>query len=312
MSLWVDVNGWPVPPTVLLGCLVAEGLYFHGWNVLVKRKPAREVAGGITPLATSNLDAAAHQQSNWLWRSVFFHIAILVFLLSSSAPIDILSARFFWVHMVQHLLILVVMAPLLVAGAPLIPLWLGLPAWGRKFGRSVARMKIGRAFFQVGHGLRQPAISCVILIIGTWIWHWPSLYDLALTNEIIHDWCEHVTFLAVSVLFWSQVIPSAPLYPRLGYLGRAGCVGVAIIQNLILAILLGFAPIPLYAPYAHLGTSLVGFTPLQDQQTGAGIMWTVGDVPFTIALSILLQKWLAVQLGNEGEEKAYAGEEQRA
>ena len=58
---------------------------------------------------------------------MYFLGAIFVFFLAASAPIDTLSGRLFWVHMVQHLLLLVVMAPLLVAGAPLLPMWLGLP-----------------------------------------------------------------------------------------------------------------------------------------------------------------------------------------
>src|SRR5207248_5064157 len=148
------------------------------------------------------------------------------------APIDTLSARFFWVHMIQHLLLLVVMAPLLVAAAPLQPLWLGLPAWARRLGEVPAKLKAKRVLYRVGQwvgqGLRQPAISCGLLIIGTWMWHWPPLYDLALTNETIHDWCEHLTFLAVSILFWTQVIPSPPLRPRPGYPGRMVCVGIAI------------------------------------------------------------------------------------
>lgn len=300
MSFWVDVNGWPVPPAVLLGCLIAEGLYFRGWRVLVKKNPAQETARGIIPPAASCPDTAVYQQDNWLRRGAFFHAAILIFLLGSSAPVDALSGRFFWVHMVQHLLILVVMAPLLVASAPLLPMWLGLPRWSRKLGASFAHLKLGRAIYQVGHWLRHPAVSCSLLIIGVWVWHWPTLYDLALTNATIHDWCEHSTFLLVSVLFWTQVIPSSPLSPRSSYLGRIGLIGVAIIQNVVLAALLGFAPLPLYAPYAHLGAVLGGFSPLQDQQTGAGIMWTVGDVPFGIAFSILVQQWLASQSGDTG------------
>lgn len=218
-----------------------------------------------------------------------------IILLGDSAPIDILSSRFFWVHMIQHLLLLVVMAPLLVAAAPLQPLWLGLPGWARRLLKAAAKLKAGRAFYRVGHWLRQPAISCGLLIIGTWVWHWPALYDLALTNDAIHDWCEHLTFLAVSVLFWTQVIPSPPLRPRLGYIGQMVCVGVALAQNVVLAVLLGFAPAPLYAPYAHLATATGGFSALQDQQLGAGIMWTFGDVPFGTAISVLFQRWFAAQ-----------------
>jgi cytochrome c oxidase assembly factor CtaG len=289
MSIWVDANGWPIPPTVLLGCLVAESLYFRGWQVLVKAEQRKTARATASPESTGS---GGYQWDSWFWRGTYFLGAVVVFLLASSAPIDILSSRFLWVHMVQHLLLLVVMAPLLVASAPLLPLWLGLPSWTR---RLVKWLKAGRAFYQVGRWLRQPAISCALLIIGTWAWHWPSLYDLALTNGAIHDWCEHATFVAVSFIFWTQVIPSPPLRLHLGYLGRMGCVGIAIVQNVVLAVLLGFAPLPLYAPYAHLVHGPGGLTALQDQQLGAGIMWTFGDLPFGIAFSILVHRWLASQ-----------------
>ncbi len=295
MGIWVDANGWPVPPTVLLGCLVAEILYFRGWRVLVKAEQAKKAARARTSPAATGSHSGEFQWDSWFWRGAYFLGAVFAFLLASSAPVDILSSRLLWVHMIQHLLILVVMAPLLVAAAPLLPLWLGLPRWARRLVKASAVLKAGSAFNRMGHWLRQPAVSCGLLVIGMWAWHWPALYDLALTNAAIHDWCEHATFLAVSVLFWTQVIPSPPLHPRLGYLGRMMCVGIAIAQNVVLAVLLGFAQVPLYAPYAHLALGPGGLSALQDQQLGAGIMWTFGDVPFGIALSILVHRWLASQ-----------------
>ncbi len=292
MNIWVDANGWPISPIVLLGCLVAEILYFRGWQVLVKAEQRKTASTTTSPELTGS---GGYQWDSWLWRGAYFLGAIFIILLGDSAPIDILSGRFFWVHMIQHLLLLVVMAPLLVAAAPLQPLWLGLPGWARRLVKASARPKAKRVLYQVGHWLRQPAISCGLLIIGIWVWHWPTLYDLALTNEAIHDWCEHLTFLAVSVLFWTQVIPSPPLRRRLGYIGQMVCVGVAIAQNVVLAVLLGFAQVALYAPYAHLALGSGGFSALQDQQLGAGIMWTFGDLPFGIALSVLLHRWLVSQ-----------------
>ena len=296
MSIWVDANGWPIPPTVLLGCLVAEILYFRGWQVLVKAEQ-RKTARARKSVA---LHGAHAQWDSWLWRGIYFLIAIFIILLGTSAPFDILSSRLLWVHMIQHLLILVVMAPLLVASAPLLPLWLGLPRRARRLVRSSAILNAGSPLHRLGHWLRQPVISCILLIVGTWVWHLPALYDLALTNAAIHDWGEHATFLAVSVLFWTQVIPSHPLRPRLGYLGSMVCVGIAIAQNVVLAALVGFAQVPLYAPYAHLVTATGGFTALQDQQFGAGIMWTIGDFPFIGALSILVLRWLASQSDDTG------------
>ncbi len=295
MNIWVDANGWPVPPTVLLGCLVVEVLYFRGWQILVKAEQ-RKTGGTMTPPASKWVNAGGYRWNSWLWRGVYFLVAIFMLLIGDSAPVDILSGRYFWVHMVQHLLLLVVIAPLLVAGAPLLPMWLGLPRWARRLVRASTRPKAWRVFYRVGHWLRQPAVSCVLLVAGIWVWHWPPLYDLALRNEAIHDWCEHMTFLAVSLLFWTQVIPSPQLRPRLGYLGQMVLIGVAMVQNVALAVLLGFAQVPLYAPYAHLAAASGGiFSALQDQQLGAGIMWTFGDLPFGIALSVVLHRWLVSQ-----------------
>jgi cytochrome c oxidase assembly factor CtaG len=105
----------------------------------------------------------------------------------------------------------------------------------------------------------------------------------------------------VSLLFWTQIIPSYPLRPRLSYLGRMGLVGIAIAQNVVLAALIGFAPAPLYLPYMHV-TIAGSLSTLQDQQFGAGIMWTFGDLPFGIAISVLFQQWLASQMDENPDQ----------
>ncbi len=292
MGLWIDVNGWPVPPEVLLVCLVAEILYFRGWEIIVRGTRAKEAAARARkPSASAGAAGKSPWAEIWLWRGISFSVALLALLVASSTPIDVLSARLFWVHMIQHLLLLLVIAPLLVVGAPTIPLWLGLPRWARRIFKRCVRLKVRRGLYRAAGWLRRPVISCALLLIGVWAWHWPPLYDLALTNGIIHDWCEHSTFLAVSVLFWTQVISSPPLHIRMGYLGRLGCVGFAILQNLILAILIGFSQTPLYTPYVHLAAS--SLSALQDQHLGAGIMWTFGDLPFGIAFAAVLHRWLA-------------------
>jgi cytochrome c oxidase assembly factor CtaG len=223
----------------------------------------------------------------------------LISLIGDSHLVDFFSSRLFWVHMVQHLFLLVVIAPLLVGSAPLRPMWYGLPERARRLLGRLARSKAARPFYSIGRGLRHPAVASLLLMAGMWIWHWPTLYDLALTNEIIHDWCEHLTFIAVSVLFWTQVIPSPPLAPRVGYLGRLACLGFAIVQNVVLAVLLAFSARPLYAPYAHIVAAPGGFTALADQQLGAGIMWTFGDVPFLIAVGALILQWLVTQSASD-------------
>jgi cytochrome c oxidase assembly factor CtaG len=296
LGIWVYPDGWFIPFPILLGCLVAEILYFRGGLVLINGAQAKRAARARISPTFSDSDGGQYRWGIWHWRSIFFTGAILAFLLAASAPIDMLSDRLFWVHMVQHLLLLVVVPPLLVASAPLLPWWLGLPRWGRGAIKRSVSLKIRRGLFLTGHWLlRQPVIVCILLVVGIWVWHWPYLYDLALSNDIIHNWGEHATFLAVGLLFWAQVIPSPPFRPSLDYLGRIGCIGVGIAQNFVLAALIGFAPVPLYA-YAHLVAGPGGFSALQDQQFGAGIMWTFGDLPFGIAFSVLVHRWLSSQV----------------
>ena len=142
MSIWVDANGWPIPPTVLLGCLIVEVLYFRGWRVLVKAEQSKAARAQAHSVFNGS-QAEEYRWSSWFWRGTYFLGAIFALLLASSAPIDILSSRLFWVHMIQHLLLLVVVAPLLVAGAPLLPLWLGLPRQARKLVRASSVLKVG-------------------------------------------------------------------------------------------------------------------------------------------------------------------------
>src|SRR5437588_1798333 len=168
MSIWVDANGWPIPPSVLLGCLIAEILYFRGWRVLVKAEQAKRDA--MAPSAFTGFDADKYRWDSWFWRGSYFLGAIFIILLGDSAPIDILSGRYFWVHMIQHLLLLVVMAPLLVAAAPLLPLWLGLPGWARGLVKATAKPRAVRPFYRVGRRVgrvrQQPAIGCALMCIG--------------------------------------------------------------------------------------------------------------------------------------------------
>lgn len=295
MSIWLDVDGWPVPPIVLLGCLVAEILYFRGWFAFVKEERARETVTKKTIITPGSSEFGLIVWDSWTLRGIYFFSATLMVLIGDSHLVDYFSDRLFWVHMVQHLFLLVIIAPLLVASAPLLPMWRGLPEWARRLLGALAKSKAAKPFYFAGHWLRQPAVSVLLLMAGMWVWHWPALYDLALTNEIIHDWGEHLTFIVVSLIFWTQVIPSPPLVPRTGYIGRLVCLGFAMMQNVVLAVLLGFSQVALYAPYAHLVGAPGGFTALQDQQLGAGIMWTFGDVPFLIAVAFIMLRWLVGQ-----------------
>jgi cytochrome c oxidase assembly factor CtaG len=104
------------------------------------------------------------------------------------------------------------------------------------------------------------------------------------------------------------VIPSRPFHPVLRYRGRIVFVAAGLLQNVALSTVLGFAPKPLYAPYVYLAHRPGNLSALADQQIGAAIMWSYGDLPFVIVLSVFIHRWLVEQMQlNQSEPESAAG-----
>ena len=140
--------------------------------------------------------------------------------------------------------------------------------------------------------LARPPGAWLAFNLNLLLWHLPGAYDLTLRNLDVHV-LEHTTFLVFGILFWAQVIGAAPASARLSYAGRIADVAGAIVPNVALSMYLAFAQHPLYAPYAMLAHRPGGISALADQQIGAGIMWTAGDLPFAIAIAVLVERWFA-------------------
>jgi len=228
-------------------------------------------------------------------RAALFYAGLLVIFLALATPIDALAEKLLWIHMIQHMLLLTVAPPLIVLGAPWRSLWRPLPL---RFRRTVARTVTRSPGFApiraLGRGLVTPFGALLAFSAGLWLWHLPAAYDLALRSSNVHA-LEHITFLVVGILFWAQVTASTPAKPTLPPLARVAYVGAGAVSNVLVAMVLAFAPTALFAPYAHLANRPGAITALQDQQIAAGIMWSAGDVPFGIAIALLVQGWLGDQ-----------------
>jgi len=204
--------------------------------------------------------------------------------------------------MVQHMLLLVVAAPLLLLGAPVRPLLRGLPIVVRRtVVRAIAR---NTAFRGLVHFLRQPLVAAGLYVVGLYAWHVPALYDAAIDHPTIHV-VEHTWFLASALLFWSVVIDPVPFRATLPYAARIPfllIVGAA--QNTILGGLLAFSDRLYYLHYATT-TARYGLDPVTDQHLGGAIMWVPGDLIFLAAASLSFFLWL------QSEEQAQRLRESR-
>ena len=226
-----------------------------------------------------------------LWRTALFFLGLATLLVALASPIDIYAAVSFAVHMVQHMLLTVVAAPLLMLGAPIRPLLRGLPALVRAaIVRPLARARAIRTFV---HLVRHPLVAAALYVGGLYAWHLPSLYDAALLDARVHV-VEHAWFFLSALLFWSVVIDPAPFRGSLGYGARLPYLLVlGAAQNTVLGGILSFSSRLLYSAYADVSTSVFDLDRLTDQRVGGAIMWVVGDFVFLAAASVAFFLWLA-------------------
>jgi putative membrane protein len=226
------------------------------------------------------------------WRTGCFYAALVVLAIALASPIDELSAQLFWVHMIQHVLLLVVAAPLFVVACPWIRLWRCLPletrrwlARGLSHGARTAPLRL------VSRTLGRPVASFLAFSVVLLAWHVPVLFDATLRSETLHAF-EHTLFFCTALLFWKQVIPSLPLRTRLLDAQRVVYLIGGMIVSWALAVVLALSPHPLYSYYAHLANRPGGLSAMADQQLAAGVMWVPGSITFLIVVFVYVHRWL--------------------
>jgi len=206
--------------------------------------------------------------------------AIGVALLS---PIEAYEGTLFSVHMVQHMLLELVAAPLLLAGAP-ITLTL-----------RVARPTIRKGLLAVLHSrlvrlISFPVVAWMLFAVMNWGWHFSTLYDQALESQALHH-LQHASFLGAALLFWWPVVGADPSPWRLPHPARLLYLFLAMPQNSFLGVALMSASTVLYPHYVT-NVRDWGLSPLDDQALGGVIMWVVGDVAFLAGMMVVVVLWM--------------------
>ncbi len=210
-------------------------------------------------------------------RSIWFYCGLAVLLIAVQSPIDYWAADYFFVHMIQHLLLMFAAPTLIVAGAPWQPLLDALPGQSGKVAtREVLTAGWTRPLRAVGGFLLRPWVSVVIFNLVMILWHLPGPFDLAERNQVVHIWLMHASFFVAGVLFWLQYIGSPPFRIKLSTVGQAGALLGTNIVMWLLAMAMGLlSSSSWYSVYNHIpGVTLPAFA---DQQIGAGILWVCGD-----------------------------------
>jgi putative membrane protein len=230
-------------------------------------------------------------------RSLWFYGGLAVLLIAVQSPIDYWADDYFFVHMIQHLLLNFAAPTLIVAGAPWQPLLDGLPAaLGRRATRGVMRGGWSRPLRAITGAALRPWVAVAIFNVVMLAWHLPVLFDLAARNHPVHIWLMHGSFFIAGVLFWLQFIGSPPFRIRLSAAAQAAALLLTNVIMWILAMSMGILTSSSWYPvYNHIAG--VTLPPFADQQIGAGILWICGDF-WAIPCMIFVVRRLIAEDGN--------------
>ncbi|MDJ0754768.1 MAG: cytochrome c oxidase assembly protein [Ardenticatenaceae bacterium] len=270
------LTSWELRPVLFLLLLFMATLYTLGWQRLRVQRRSRRLARP--------------------WRLIFYWLAIIFIIVSLMSPIEVLSGDLFFMHMIQHLLLTMFAAPLLMLANPLPFLLWGLPRkLRRRFGRILSRLLNQKSRFrQAARSSTTPAIVWLIMLSTLWIWHDTRMYELALRREWAHD-LEHFTFFASAALYWWLVTGAGPrIHKNMSYFGKVGYLLAGIPSTFILGVAIAFAASPLY-PYYETRPRLLNLTVMDDQTIGGIIMWVAGSMMYVLAAVAVIGVWMVEQ-----------------
>jgi putative membrane protein len=257
---------WSFPVWPAIGLVVAGALYLRGWHAL-QRTRARDMPR---------------------WRAVSFFSGLVAIWIALASPIDALDDFLLSAHMLQHFILMSIAPPLLVLGAPLVPMLRGLPRW---LIRALRPVFAARAVHGIAHVLAHPAFAWLVMNVAYLGWHVPQAFELTLRSDAWHN-TEHMCFLFTSIVFWWVIVEPWPSRRRWSRWIVVPYLLTADVVNTILSAILAFSGKVLYPSYAA-AERICRLTPLQDQILAGSEMWVLNSIVFLVPLAVLVVRMLS-------------------
>ncbi len=258
-------RAWSWEPGIVVPLAVSALLYFVGVRRIYSRN--------------SDRPAIARWQVAAYWAGWLSLVLALV------SPMHEIGEELFSVHMSQHELLMVIAAPLLALGRPLIAFLFAMPERTRV---AVGAWSKTSAVRKTWMWLTGALTVWIIHAVTIWVWHIPSLYEATLDNEAIHA-LHHSMFLGSALLFWYTLIHGR--YGRLGYGVSFLYVFTTALHTSVLGALMTFTEQVWYPIYEG-RTAAWHLTPLQDQQLGGLIMWIPPGTVFIAVGLAMFAAWI--------------------
>jgi cytochrome c oxidase assembly factor CtaG len=268
------VLSWDLRPEVILLLGLLAVVYLRGWLRL-----------RALPVGAAKQSSDQHRALAAGWRLATYWAGLLTLAVSLMSPIDVLSGQLFFMHMIQHLLLTMIAVPLLLVGNPFPVLVWGLP---RRARRPVSAVLNERSPWRaVLAKITSPGVVWLLYVIALIGWHDPVLYNLVLRNELAHD-LQHLSFFLTASLLWWHILGVAPRLHRTLSVGQRIIFAVAAAPvNVIIGVVIAFAPSPIYSHYLNV-PRLLGLSAMEDQIISGILMWIPGGMMFLYAALIVL------------------------
>jgi putative membrane protein len=251
--------------------------------------------GVVIPLAVSGLWYVAGLIRMWRaagighgvrrWEAASFISGWLALVLALVSPLHAWGNVLFSAHMVQHEVLMLVAAPLLVLGRPIVAFLKALPV---PAARRASLWTTATAWRRFWHAITGPFVAWLLHAVILWIWHIPVLFDATIKNEAIHA-AQHLSFVLSALLFWWAVMVGR--HRAIGYGAAVLYVFTTALHSGLLGAIITFATRAWYPSYFQT-TAAWGLTPLEDQQIGGLIMWAPACVSYIIAGLALFAGWM--------------------
>jgi putative membrane protein len=219
------------------------------------------------------------------WHVASFAGGLMALAVALISPLASLSDVLFSAHMTQHEILMLVAAPLLVFGHPLLAMLWAVPAPRRA---AVAQVVRGPIVLPIWHWLTSPLTVFLLHGVALWIWHIPSLFEWALHSESVHA-LQHISFVLTAALFWWGMVHGR--YGRAGYGVGVLYVFMTALHSTLLGALLTIAPSTWYRSYDAIAAQR-RIDALADQQLAGLVMWIPSGVIFIVIGLALVAAWL--------------------
>ena len=261
------LRSWSIPPAATFAIALSALIYLRGWWLL-----RRAGSPNLPP-----------------WRAVTFLLGLFSLWVALASPMDVFNGFVLTAHMLQHMVLMMVAPPLVLLGAPLIPMVRGLPVFAaREFAGPFLNWPLAG---RIGRTLTHPVSALLLMGVAMFAWHTPALYELALRSPAWHQ-VEHACFFVTSLIFWWPVVqpwPSKAQWPRWAMVPY---LLIADLQNTVLSAILVFSDRVLYPSYSAT-PRLFGFSALEDQIAAGAIMWVVGSLAFVVPAMVIAVQCLS-------------------